>query len=269
MGHLSPTTLAQIWTSQIRTFHYKGHFYLFVSGLEGFCCIWVNPHQSSSPSYYSPLPLTAGNLLTLLVNGLELCDPLGDRNVWGSLFELTEEGLNHGAIMLATKVRGHCTFNYPYTAVEQNMYTAVLLCALECYSMQICIYCTRRVGRWAHLHRYTFPKIKTDCVIFVLVGSVLYLLCESLSWTVLPSSPTCPGGPTTNWQASPHSWQSWRPLGNSNKMLVTQTLHTLTVYKHTVAVYNTCYVCIDVFSWPPIVFVFLYCFRFAFAGLTQ
>ena len=85
-------------------------------------------------------------------------------------------------------------------------------------------------------------------------GFCLYLLCESLSWTVLPSSPTCPGGPTTNWQASPHSWQSWRPLGNSNKMLVTQTLHTLTVYKHTVAVYNTCYVCIDVFSWPPIVF---------------
>ena len=46
-----------------------------------------------------------GNLLTLLVNGLELCDPLGDKNVWGSIFNLTEERLDKGAIMLATKVR--------------------------------------------------------------------------------------------------------------------------------------------------------------------
>ena len=45
-----------------------------------------------------------GNLLTLVVNGVELCDPLGDKTVWGSIFELNETRINKGAIMLATKV---------------------------------------------------------------------------------------------------------------------------------------------------------------------
>jgi len=43
-------------------------------------------------------------VLTLLVNGIELCDPLGDRNVWGTLFELPEEIPSEGIIMLATKL---------------------------------------------------------------------------------------------------------------------------------------------------------------------
>ena len=47
----------------------------------------------------------AGNLLTLLVNGLELCDPLGDKTVWGSIFKLDSTRINNGAIMLATKVK--------------------------------------------------------------------------------------------------------------------------------------------------------------------
>jgi len=40
------------------------------------------------------------------VNGIELCDPLGDRNVWGTLFELPQEIPSEGIVMLATKVMG-------------------------------------------------------------------------------------------------------------------------------------------------------------------
>ena len=43
-------------------------------------------------------------MLTLLVNGEELCDPLGDKNVWGTLFELPQELPQEGIVMLATKV---------------------------------------------------------------------------------------------------------------------------------------------------------------------
>ena len=38
------------------------------------------------------------------MNGVELCDPLGDKTVWGSIFELNRTRLDNGAIMLATKV---------------------------------------------------------------------------------------------------------------------------------------------------------------------
>lgn len=54
--------------------------------------------------YLVVLPAT-GKLLTLQINGLELCDPLGDKTVWGSIFELTQDRLDQRAIMLATKVR--------------------------------------------------------------------------------------------------------------------------------------------------------------------
>ena len=63
-------------------------------------------HFSHTFSSCLPLSSSAGKLLTLLVNGLELCDPLGDKNVWGSLSNLTEEQLgNGGAIMLTAKVK--------------------------------------------------------------------------------------------------------------------------------------------------------------------
>ena len=53
---------------------------------------------------------TAAKLLTLQVNGVELCDPLGDKNVWGSIFELNEERLGQKAILLATKVQPFIVF---------------------------------------------------------------------------------------------------------------------------------------------------------------
>lgn len=40
----------------------------------------------------------------MYVNGIEVCDPLGDKTVWGSMFKLEEERINTGSIMLATKV---------------------------------------------------------------------------------------------------------------------------------------------------------------------
>ena len=69
-------------------------------------CIYVYVLTSLTPAH------PAGKLLTLLVNGVELCDPLGDKNVWGSMFNITEDGLrDYGAIMLATKVSTMHTCN--------------------------------------------------------------------------------------------------------------------------------------------------------------
>lgn len=50
----------------------------------------------------------AGKLLIPYVNGLELCDPLGDKTVWGSMFKLEKERISNGSIMLATKVSCVC-----------------------------------------------------------------------------------------------------------------------------------------------------------------
>lgn len=44
-----------------------------------------------------------GNLLIPLLNGIGVCDPLGDNNVWGTLFQLTEGSLDD-VILLTTKV---------------------------------------------------------------------------------------------------------------------------------------------------------------------
>ena len=66
-------------------------------------------------------PPPAAKLLTLLVNGLELCDPLGDKSVWGSVFELTSDRLQNGSIMLTTKVSRdtiHYTCMYMYISFD-------------------------------------------------------------------------------------------------------------------------------------------------------
>ena len=53
------------------------------------------------------------------MNGLALCDPLGDKTVWGSIFELSEERLSQRAIMLATKVWVTYRHTYPNGAVNR------------------------------------------------------------------------------------------------------------------------------------------------------
>jgi nicastrin len=71
-------------------------------------------------------------LLTNMVNGLVLCDPLGDRSVWGSVFELTEEGLGEGAIMLATKLDSIAFFPYlSWGANNELAGIATLMAVLE------------------------------------------------------------------------------------------------------------------------------------------
>ena len=47
--------------------------------------------------------LCAENLPIPYLNGERFCDPLEDNNVWGSLFNLTDD-VNSEVIMLATKV---------------------------------------------------------------------------------------------------------------------------------------------------------------------
>ena len=53
----------------------------------------------------------------MYINGIEVCDPLGDKTVWGSMFRLEEERISNGSIMLATKV---------------SVCVCVCLCVCEC-----------------------------------------------------------------------------------------------------------------------------------------
>jgi nicastrin len=73
-----------------------------------------------------------GDLLTNQVNGVQLCDPLGDQNVWGSIFNLTEERLGRGAIMLATKLDSIAFFPYlSWGANNELAGVATLMAVLE------------------------------------------------------------------------------------------------------------------------------------------
>ena len=163
-------------------------------------------------------PPPAANLLTLLVNGLELCDPLGDKSVWGSVFELTSDRLEHGSIMLTTKVSSdtiHYTCMYMYITFDTTYQLEEwrLLVELKIFPNKYDVCCAYHCHCWLHLLCHSlsaaitvFPPFSLCCNYCV---STIFSLAGP-SWTALPSSPTCPGGPTMSWQVWPRSWLCWR-----------------------------------------------------------
>ena len=89
--------------------------------------------------------LTSEKVLTLLANDEALCDPLGDDNVWGTLFPVTEPQDN-SIILLTTKVS-------TFIDSEQRVCVCVCVCACVCVCVRVrvcvcvrvCVYVCVRV----------------------------------------------------------------------------------------------------------------------------
>jgi nicastrin len=105
-------------------------------------------------------------LLTLQVNGVELCDPLGDKNVWGSIFELNEERLGQKAILLATKLDSIAFFPYlSWGANNELAGVATLMAVLE-----------------------TIGNLRREGTLLSLEHPILYSFFHGESWDYIGSS---------------------------------------------------------------------------------